>query len=458
MKLTFCGGARSVTGANYLLETEDGKRAIVDCGLYQSAQFCEPNNREPFSYDPRGVDAAFITHAHIDHIGRLPFLYKLGFRGRVYSTPPTRGLAEPMLLDAMHLMVREAEDEKREPLYTGDDVQGILSLWESVSYRKPFEAAGVRVELFDAGHIIGSASFLFTWSDARTGEAKRILFSGDLGNVAAPLVKDTEETPEAEYAVMESVYGDREHADLLARKELLEDAIEDTVLRGGALLIPAFALERTQELLYEIGDLVERGRVPKAPVFVDSPLAIKILKVYGEYACDPAYFDEEAIALCKEGKAALAFPGVTMTETVEESKAINDVPSPKVIIAGSGMSNGGRIIHHERRHVSDPKNMLLFVGYQASGSLGRRILDGARSVRILGEEVAVNCQIRSIEGYSAHADRTKLVAWARPIRNTAQKIFVVQGEEGPSEALATKLRDELAIEAVVPMPGESVEL
>ena len=448
MKITFLGGAKSVTGANYLLESESAK-VLVDCGLHQGSSFCENHNFEPFKFNPEEIDAVLITHAHIDHTGRLPQLYKAGFRGKIISTPPTKDFAESLLIDSENLLRREAENKKMPPLYDINDINQTLEIWEAANYREKFRIKDLEMEFFDAGHILGS-SFIVV-SD---NNGKKIVFSGDLGNVATPLVKDTESLPETDYVLIESVYGNRIHENIEKRKDILEDLIEETIRAKGTLMIPAFAMERTQELLYELNELVENGRIPKIPIFIDSPLAIKLTAVYKKYSQNPSYIDEEAIALFKKGDSVFEFPGLKMCLTTEESRSINEVPPPKIIIAGSGMSQGGRILHHERRYLPDPKSAILFIGYQTEGSLGRRILEGEKIIKIFGEEVSVNCRVKNISGYSAHADQEKLLDWLRPFGTKIKKVFVVQGEEEASNELATKIRDELAIESIVPSINE----
>lgn len=448
MKLTFCGGAKSVTGANYLLES-NGRKILVDCGLQQGGYFAEKQNFEPFSYNPSEIGAVFITHAHIDHIGRLPKLLRDGFRGEVYSTPATRDFAELMLLDSENILNKEAVREGRPPLYDTDDVNRLMSHWKGVGYHRPMEFGGFKIEFFDAGHILGSAIIKIE------AEGKTIVFSGDLGNSPAPIIQSTEKISSADYCLIESVYGDRLHEPADKRRGMLEDAIEDTVKSGGVLMIPAFAMERTQDLLYHLHQLFEEGRIPRVPVFIDSPLAIKVTAVYKKYE---ANFNQEVLKMERAGDDILNFPGLRLTLTTEQSKEINNVPAPKIILAGSGMSHGGRILHHESRYLSDPKSTILFVGYQARGSLGERIRNGAKSARIFGQEIPVRCRVREISAYSAHADQRQLLDWVKPMRMSLKKVFVVQGEEEASNVLAQKIRDEYAVDAIAPEPLSEVVL
>jgi metallo-beta-lactamase family protein len=459
MKLTFYGGAGMVTGSNYLLEspsTSSGQttKILIDCGLFQGSSFCENLNFEKFPYKPEEIDAVLITHAHIDHTGRLPKLCKNGFRGKIFSVAPTKDFSEHLLIDSENLLNKEAERKNHPPLYTIDDINKTMEAWEGMKYHQKFRIKDFEIEFFDAGHILGSAFILI--KDVKTG--KKIVFSGDIGNVATPIVKDTESLTEADYVLIESAYGNRLHEDLETRKDVLEDTIEEVIKAGGTLLIPAFAMERTQDLLYEINELVENDRIPRVPVFIDSPLAIKLTAVYKKYSQNPDYFDSEALALIRKGDAIFDFPGLKLTLTTEQSKEINDIKGPKVIIAGSGMSQGGRILHHEMRYLPDPKSAILFIGYQAQGSLGRRILDGEKNVKIFGEDISVNCKVKSISGYSAHADQKKLMEWLRPQSRVLKKIFVVQGEEDQAKPLADKIRDEMAVEAEAPSINESVML
>ncbi len=441
MKITFFGGASEVTGANYILES-GATRIMVDCGLHQGSSAREETNWAEFAYDVTKIDALFVTHPHIDHIGRVPLLMKRGFRGKIYSTPPAREAAHELLLDSEHLLFGIADRAGIEPLYGPEDVMRAMSVWKGVEYYRPVTVGDCTVTLYNAGHVLGSSSVLVQGADG-----KRILFSGDLGNNPAPLLGGKDMMPDADYCLIESAYGNRIHEDLAHRRELLEDAIEDTVKNGGVLMIPTFALERTQELLAELDDLIESGRIPSVPVYMDSPLAIRLTEIYKKY---PDYL--------KAGTFDFHFKELHITSTTEQSKAINRAPAPKIVIAGSGMSNGGRILHHEKNYLPDPKSMFLAIGYQAEGTLGRRILDGEKTVTIFSEQVPVRCRVRAIGGYSAHADQRQLLEWISTGKDSLKRVFVVQGEGEASAALAQKMRDEFALNAIVPEAGKTYEL
>ena len=455
MKITFFGGARVVTGANYLLEHESTK-ILVDCGLNQGSKYAEDLNYQPFKYDPTEIGFVFITHSHIDHIGRLPKLFKDGFRGKIYATSATRDLMAVALPDNMKQITEEAKDMGHEPLFKQEDLDGLMALVEGVSYSETIELGdGLTATFHDAGHILGSSIVEIKQGD------KKIYFSGDLGNPPTPLLRITEKITDADYIVVESAYGDRVHEGHEARRDKLISIIESTIKRGGVLMIPSFAVERTQELLYELNGLFNDKRIPRVPVFVDSPLAIKMT---GVYKMHPEYFNKETAYLIKSGDDIFNFPGLKMTATSEESKKINEVPSPKIIIAGSGMSQGGRILHHEIRYLSDPNSTILFVGYQVDGSLGRRIQKGDKEVRIMGQPVPVNCNIENLSAYSAHADQPGLLRWIGASTSDEgglgklKKVFVVQGEEESAKTLANLVREKYGVDAVAPGEGESFEL
>lgn len=432
-----------MTGANYLV-TVGSKKILVDCGMFQGCHDCEGRNFNNFPYDPASIDALFITHAHIDHTGRIPKIVKNGFRGKIFSTAPTRDFAEVLLRDSMHIIDEENKKRDRSMLFDEADIRQALSQWEVLPYKSFVDMGeGVRAQLLNAGHILGSAMVDMRY--AENGREKTLIFTGDLGNPPSVFVPDPEKVAHADILVIESAYGDRLHENAIARQLLLERAVEDVVARKGTLMIPAFAMERTQELIFELNELVEHKRVPPLSVFVDSPLANKITGVFKTYR---AFYNGAAR---HNGDDIFSFPGLKFTESVEESKSINDIRPPKVIIAGSGMSNAGRILHHERRYLSDPHSMLLITGYQVAGSLGRRLVDGEKQVKISGEMLDVKCEIRQIQGYSAHADQKQLFDFVAALERPVERVFAVQGEEHAALSLVQLVRDRLGIDAKAPM-------
>lgn len=459
MKLSFYGGAGQVTGSNYLLEFEDTslpggvRKVLIDCGMHQGSNFCERHNYNPFPFNPREISEVFVTHAHIDHTGRLPKLIREGFLGTVYSTPPTRDFAEMLLLDSEHILGQEAQRDNLPPIYDASDVLGLMKQWVGVSYHKPIKlgpaGTGATVTLFSAGHVLGSSSILIE------AEGKRVLFSGDLGNSPSPLIGPAEAPDKVDYCVMEATYGDRNHEALPERQHLLQNVISETMKNRGTLMIPVFALERTQVLLLEIKDMVEKKKIPRVPIFLDSPLAIQLTTIYNRYR---DYFKQDVLSRFTSREVIFDFPGLRMTPTTEDSKAINSTSAPKIVIAGSGMSNGGRILYHERNYLSDPRSTLLIFGYQALGSLGRKLLDHAPLVRILGEDVPVRAHIKAIGAYSAHADQRQLLAWVSQFKGTAQKVFLVHGEQVASTVLKSKIEEYVGIVTTAPAEGEQVVL
>ncbi len=449
-RLTFYGGAGEVTGANMLFEI-GGEKILVDCGILEREAPGSDRNAEAFPYDPSSINALFVTHAHADHIGRIPRLVRDGFRGVIYSTAPTRDLSALMFNDALSIM---AEATKRNPnamLYERADIDMTLALWEILDYHTPFERAGASIELLDAGHILGSAMIRFT----NTTSKRSIVFSGDLGNSPEPLLRDTEKPVGAHYVVMESVYGDRVHEGREGRLEALRLAVEEARRKHGVLLIPSFSIERTQVLLYELNAMVESGKMASILVFLDAPLAIRVTEVYRRHK---NLLNEETKARFAKGDDPFAFDGLKITPRLEESRAIAEEPNPKVIIAGSGMSHGGRIREHEKNYLPDKHATILFVGYQAAGSLGRRIQEGVKRVEIDGEHIRVRAAVGTVTGYSGHRDRDGLLEFVEGAGDSVQKVFVAMGETRSAQFLAQRIKDFLGKEAVVPERGQSFDL
>jgi len=463
MKITFYGGTGSVTGANFLIEQtdKDGNtnlstssrqvKILVDCGLMQGTRTADSFNRDSFPYNPSEIDYLLVTHAHIDHIGRIPKLVKDGFVGKIISTPPTKEIAQFLLEDALKILDDEARREGILPLYEEKDVSKTFTLWDTLEYHKAFGLGDdISIYLRDSGHILGSS--MIEISDG----VEKVVFTGDLGNSPSLLLKDTEIITDANYIIMESVYGDRNHESKDLRRQKLQDIIQDTIQNKRELIIPAFSLERTQMILYEMNEFFENDVLSQIPVFLDSPLAIKITKVYEKYS---SYFNDKIRADIASGDDVFKFPKLKFTVQAEESERIDFTPNPKIIIAGSGMSNGGRIVHHEKDHVSDPKATILLVGYQATGTLGRHLEDGAKEVTIYKDKMKVKAKIGKIEGYSSHKDSDNLVAFVEKANEGGKlkKVFTVMGEPKSSLFLVQRLRDEIGVDAEYPEYGENVE-
>lgn len=424
--------------------------------MWQGSQFNEAKNSRPFPFNPAEISGVIVTHAHLDHVGRLPLLVKNGYAGHFYATPPTVELTELILEDALHIMLYNQRHSGSPVLYDSTDISQTMERFKAVDYQQKFsltknlplpegepaEGVGVAFTFYDAGHIFGSAFALVE------AEAKRVVFSGDIGNINVPILRDTEILPgDLDALVCESTYGNRLHESPMRRQEILQNLISTAIGRGGVLMIPSFSLERTQELVYELNDLVDRKRrLPRVPIFLDSPLAIRATKVYLKY---PQYFDEEASRLTKNGDDLFQFPGLITTETKEESKKINQTPGPKIIIAGAGMMNGGRIVHHAMRYLSDEKNTLLIIGYQSENTLGRKILDGASAVEIMGEKISVRCRVQAIGALSAHADQDKLLDWIGGGSTVPKKVLLAHGEPAAADALAKRIIGDLGAKATV---------
>lgn len=466
MKLTFVGAAHEVTGSCHYLET-GGKHILIDCGMEQGLQNYE---RAELPVEEAMVDYVLLTHAHVDHSGMLPALYAKGFRGRILTTVATADLCSIMLRDCAHIQLQETEWKNRkakrhsgvepyEPLYTMEDADGIIKRIVPCRYGRTVELCeGVKVRFTDVGHLLGSAS-IEVWV-SEDGEERKIVFSGDLGNVNQPLIKDPIMTKEADYVVMESTYGDRIHS--AGRPDYVSDLtkiLQETFDAGGNVVIPSFAVGRTQEMLYFLRQIKEEGRIqrfPDFPVYVDSPLAVEATDIFQRNVAE--CFDEEAMELVHKGVNPIRFPGLHLTITSEESKAINFDHAPKVIISASGMCEAGRIRHHLKHNLWRPECTILFVGYQANGTLGRALIEGAEEVKLFGEKIEVRADIRALPGISGHADKDGLLRWVHGFEKKPEKIFVVHGEGSACEAFAACLEKEHQINAYAPYSGTRVNL
>ncbi len=449
-KITPFGGAGSATGANFLFEI-GGRRILIDCGMQQGDVGAGEHNRKPFDYDPSSIELLFVTHAHIDHVGLIPKLVKNGFKGEIYSTEETRAIGQLLLLDAVKINHQNSKGaHEKEPLYTQEDVARSMTLWKTLQYHTPHDFGEFTVELFDAGHVLGSSMFKLT-----TPAGKNIVFTGDLGNSPSPLLRDREVIEGVDYLLMESVYGDRNHEDRQFRDEKFELIVRDSIKRGGTLLIPAFSLERTQEILASLDNLFESKKLPSVPVFLDSPLGEKITAVY-EKVKD--LYNAKVLAELKGGDDLFRFKELREIARWQESQEIKHIQGPKIIIAGSGMSTAGRIIGHEEHFLPDPHSTLLLMGYQAVGTLGRKIEEGNKKVMIDDKEVVIRAHIEKIDGFSGHADSNALVEFVSHTEKTVKKVFVAMGEPQSQIFLAQRLRDELGVDAVVTQVGKSYEI
>jgi metallo-beta-lactamase family protein len=448
LKISFLGACQEVTGSNYLLEF-NGKKILIDCGFFQGSKINDERNEQNFVYDPASVDALIITHAHLDHIGRIPKLVKSGFKGKIFSTAPTKQLSELMMIDSLGVLEKESRREGKRIIYEEKDVRYAMTLWNGTDYGEKFSVGPYKIILKDAGHILGSAMAEININN------KKIVFTGDLGNSPEPLLNNTEKIFDADYMVIESTYGDKLHEPKDESELKLERALEDTLNKKGTLMIPAFSLERTQMIIYKIHNLMDAGRIPRARIFLDSPLSIKATKIYSQYT---NYFNQEAKDNILNKGELFNFPNLTQTLTTEESKKIIFVEGPKVIIAGSGMCNGGRILHHLVNYLSGKDNMLLLVSYQAAGSLGRLIREGAKMINVIGEKVLVNAKVEEIEGFSSHPDKDDLYSFVQNSADSLKKVFVTHGELKANLFFVQKLRDSLGVNAISPQQGQSFEI
>jgi metallo-beta-lactamase family protein len=466
-KITFLGAARNVTGSCYLLET-DAARVLVDCGLYQERKY-QNRNWRPFSFSPETLDAVFLTHAHLDHSGLLPKLVREGYKGKIYCTQATSEIAQIILLDSAHLQEEDAaykakrhEREGRRgpypelPLYTTKDAEAVESHFAAIKYGSCVNVKDdVEGCFYEAGHVLGSATVALNIT--QNGKKHRILFSGDIGEPDRPIINDPNIFYEADYVVIESTYGNRTHADHKNTdiQVQLRDCINETVKAGGNIVVPSFALERSQEVLYHLNELFIRNEIPPITVFLDSPMAIRITEVFKRHT---DLFDREMMQRISQGNSPFRFDDLKLVQTTEESKAINYIKGSNIIIAGSGMVTGGRIKHHLVNNITRAENTILFTGYQAEGTPGRQLLDGVRKIRLLGETYPVRARVVRIDGFSAHADRDGLLAWLSGIRVPPRRVFVTHGEGKAATSIAQFLNEQTGWNISVPEYGAKVSI
>ena len=453
IKLTFFGAAGGVTGSSYLVQTSRA-RVLVDFGMFQGHGDHEDLNKVPAALDPLKIDAVVLTHGHLDHCGRLPLLAKAGYHGPIFTTEPTIPLASLVMRDSAHLQEMEAERYNRkhpekkpsEPIYNAKDVDELIGLFQPVNYDQRVEVApGVRAQFVEAGHMLGSASIRLTIEDG--GKTKNVVFSGDIGPKGAPILKDAVGFHQADFVVMESTYGDRDHKPLAETVAEFEGIVKRAVASKGKLLVPVFAIGRTQLLLYLLAQMFRNRTVPKFPIFLDSPMAIQATKIYWEHM---NLFDEEFQALRREKPLTDDLSSLKATPTAQDSMALNDQPGPALIMAGAGMCTGGRIMHHLRHNLSKPDACVLIVGYQGEGSLGRRLVDGEKEVSMFGERIQVKAQIHTLGGFSAHAGQTDLMEWFGHLAGGQPRVALTHGEDRGRLPLAKLIQERHGIKTVLP--------
>lgn len=463
IKLQFIGGIRSVTGSTYLIKTDTAK-ILIDCGMFQGIHDGERKNYLPFPFNPPDIDAVLLTHSHIDHSGLIPKLIKEGYRGKVLATKATVDLCGIMLLDSAHIQERDAEWETRKrlrsgkgpvtPLYNISEAAASLNHFEGIDCDAIFEVTpGIEARFRDAGHIMGS-TIIELWGREK-GRKIKVVFSGDLGHKGIPIVKDPTYIDEANYLLIESTYGNRQHKGMKETIDEFAEAVRETLKRGGNVIIPSFAVGRTQDILYILNQLSREGRLNHLNVFIDSPLATNATRIFLKH---PECFDKETLELISKGQFPKGAPILKFTETPEESMAINRIKSGAIIIAASGMCEAGRIRHHLKHNLWREECSIIFVGFQAQGTLGRQIVDGAKSIKLFGEEIAVRAKVYTIGGLSAHADRTELMDWLSHFKTRPKRIFVVHGEEETSLEFAKAVHEKFLVDAYVPRVLEEVKL
>jgi metallo-beta-lactamase family protein len=463
--LKFLGAAQNVTGSRHLLEC-DGHRILIDCGLYQERDL-QVRNWEDFGFVPADLSAVLLTHAHLDHCGLVPKLIKEGFSGNVYCTPATSELAKIVLMDAGKLQEEDAAFKNKrhkkegrpdalpvEPLYTMEEAEKSADAFCPVEFRQVFSPVdGIEVTFYEAGHILGASIIKLVLR--QNGQSRTILFTGDLGRINKPIIHDPEIFQQADYVLMESTYGDREHNESEDTKEQLASAVNDTFKAGGNIIVPSFSIERSQEVLYYLNELLREDRIPHIATFLDSPMAVKVTGVFMNH---PELFDEKMRVTMSRNNSPFSFKGLVKVQSTAESKAINNIKGTIMVIAGSGMCTGGRIKHHLANNINRPECTILFVGYQANGTLGRQILDGAPEVRILGQMYQVKAKIVQVHGFSGHADRKELLGWLNNLKQPPRKIFLVHGEKESAEHFRQYLTDKTGWDVMVPEYQQAVTL
>ncbi|MBA7612683.1 Ribonuclease [subsurface metagenome] len=465
IKLQFLGAAQNVTGSRHLLQA-NGVRLLIDCGLYQERQL-RARNWDPFPVEPAGIDAVLLTHAHLDHCGLLPKLVREGFKGRIYCTAATSEIVRIILLDSAKIQEEDAEYKRKRhererrkgpypvvPLYTTEDAEACFPLFSTLEYRKSVNIAdGVEATFYDAGHVLGSS--IIRVKLRQDAQERIILFSGDIGRPDRPIVCDPTVFRRADYVFIESTYGDRVHQGPEDTKKMIGEVINSTIKAGGNIIVPSFALERSQEVLYYINELLLEGTIPQLKIFLDSPMATRVTRVFKRHA---ELFDEEMTEFVKRHKSPFDLPGLELAGKAEESKAINRIKGPVMVIAGSGMCTGGRVKYHLINNISRPECTIMFVGYQAIGTLGRRIVNGENKVRILGQNYQVKARVVRIHGFSAHADRNELLEWLRELEAPPRGVFVVHGEAESACSFGDYVREQTGWEVTVPAYRDRVIL
>ncbi len=465
IKLRFLGAAQNVTGSRHLLEA-NGVRLLVDCGLYQERHYRD-RNWEKFAVEPESIDAVLLTHAHLDHCGLLPKLVREGFGGKIYCTAATAEIARIILLDSAKIQEEDAEHKRKRhekqgrkgpypevPLYTTEDAEACFPLFSHVEYREAEQLGdGVEATFYDAGHVLGSS--VIRVKVRQDGEERIILFSGDIGRPDRPIVCDPTIFDKADYVLIESTYGNRVHKEVRDVKDAIGEVINKTRRAGGNIIVPSFALERSQEVLYYINELLQEGAIGRLKIFLDSPMASRITQVFKKH---PELFDKEMRESVRNHESLFDLPGLEMAGTVEESKAIDDAKGTVMVIAGSGMCTGGRVKYHLVNNIGRPESTVMFVGYQAVGTLGRSLVDGAEKVRILGERYRVKAKIVRINGFSSHADRDELLEWLRELEAPPRGVFVVHGETDSAQSFGDYVRQETGWDVTVPEYRQEVIL